>query len=342
VIATTEKTTVQPNTLHRVRGLDGIRFALALCVTIGHIGLPVDVDPSSYQKPWNYAAAVYANAFNGPAAVVCFFLISGFCIHFPFRNQPVDLLSYFARRHVRIWTPILTALLLARFVGYKTSLLGDSILWSLIAEEIYYLIYPWLLASSRRFGWHMLLILSTVMAIAIALTNTSAKDYPSFGYSGNWILGLPVWISGCILADHFGQLAQRPRRILFWRLGLVATFVLTSVARFHLGIGYPWSLSVASIYFWFWLKAEIIYYQAIEPLAWLERLGKLTYSLYLTHLILFHILKMTFGDLPASVPLRLFYLTLILLGAAAFYVVIESPSHRLARWLGNRLSKTSR
>jgi len=323
----------------RVRGLDGLRFGLALCVVVGHIGLPISVDPSSYSLPWNYITAVYANAFNGPAAVVCFFLISGFCIHFPYRYKSIDFVSYFARRHIRIWIPIFTALLLAKSLGYRTSLLGESILWSLIAEEIYYLLYPWLLGLSRQFGWCRLLLVSAILAFALVLANPSAQDYPSFSFYGNWILGLPVWISGCLLANQYDQLKNHAPAILLWRFGLLATFVLTSIARFHFGLGYPWSLSLAAIYFWFWLRAEILHYKTNEPFLLLENLGKLTYSLYLTHLVFFHVLKLIVGDLPSNVFWRLSYLILIVVAAAIFYAVIESPSHRLARMLGKRLAK---
>src|ERR1700737_465476 len=53
--------------------------------------------------------------FNAPAAVIFFFVISGFCIHFPNRNGVVmrSWKLYYARRYLRTLIPMMAALGLA-------------------------------------------------------------------------------------------------------------------------------------------------------------------------------------------------------------------------------------
>ncbi|MHC5826388.1 MAG: acyltransferase family protein, partial [Nostoc sp.] len=90
----------------RVRGLDTLRFFFALWVVFGHLGfLPLAIDKSNIFG--KIISGIYGNLFSGPAAVIGFFVISGFCIHYPYRyDKKLFLVPYFSRRHVRIWIPI--------------------------------------------------------------------------------------------------------------------------------------------------------------------------------------------------------------------------------------------
>lgn len=332
----------------RVQGLDTLRLALALCVVFGHIGLPIAADPSSHTLPWSAFAAIYANAFNGPAAVVCFFVISGFCIHYPYRNQKtLELLPYFSRRHIRIWVPIAAAVIAAKCVGLRVVVLGDSILWSLIAEEIYYLLYPILRWLRLRWSWLGLIVMAYAAAILMAATDVSAMNYPSFGIGGNWILGLPCWLLGCHLAqtsDGWGIVAPRVSLMRVWTLRtiIVAVGTLCSIARFHLAIGYPWSLTVCSPLIYYWLHQEIVYYRDHAPIQILESAGQMTYSIYLTHLLASRFLTNHVGPISEELLPRVLYFVGVLTLTASFYFTIERPSHRLARATANWILTRSR
>jgi peptidoglycan/LPS O-acetylase OafA/YrhL len=69
----------------RVQGLDSIRFS-ALVVVLFHFGLIsrsyLGTDPRGLAA---VSRGILGSLFDGPAAVIVFFVISGFCIHFPFR-----------------------------------------------------------------------------------------------------------------------------------------------------------------------------------------------------------------------------------------------------------------
>src|ERR1700722_18290217 len=73
------------NAVSRVLPISSIRFVLAMWVVLSHFGIPVLREHRSLDFLW-ILRAIVNTAFNGPAAVIVFFVISGFCIHFPNRK----------------------------------------------------------------------------------------------------------------------------------------------------------------------------------------------------------------------------------------------------------------
>src|SRR5580704_8707351 len=68
----------------RVLPISSIRFVLAAWVALGHFGIPILQAPQQGRILWVVRGLVN-NAVSGQAAVIVFFVISGFCIHFPNR-----------------------------------------------------------------------------------------------------------------------------------------------------------------------------------------------------------------------------------------------------------------
>lgn len=328
----------------RVLGIDTLRFFMALWVVFSHFGfLPLDIDQSHFIG--NVIAAIYGNIFSGPAAVIVFFVISGFCIHYPYRHgKKLLLIPYFARRHIRIWIPIFIAILIGNPLGVRLTVIQDSILWSLVAEEIYYLIYPVLLLLKKKWGWKNILLVSYVGAILVILQDPLAGNYPSYGGHLNWLLGLPCWLLGCCLAEREGGSFKKSHNaninILIWRWRLTAWFLSWSCSalRFYSPVKYPWTLTVYAIFVFFWLEKEIIYYQIKTPSSVLENAGKGSYSIYLIHLhgaALYAYLSLPITNMALQ---WLIQIALTLLVCYIFYFFIEKPSHFLARNLAARLS----
>src|ERR1700680_1198420 len=71
--------------------ISSLRFVLAIWVVAGHYGLPIFREGPKERLSWA-VRALFNNSINGPAAVTIFFVISGFCIHFPNR-QGVEILE---------------------------------------------------------------------------------------------------------------------------------------------------------------------------------------------------------------------------------------------------------
>jgi peptidoglycan/LPS O-acetylase OafA/YrhL len=322
----------------RVGGLDSLRFVLASWVMFGHLGRLPYAEAIPRDSPLALAARlVYNNSISGPAAVIAFFVISGFCIHFPYRNvDRLALFPYFARRHIRILTPVAAALVLARLQGTSIYGLSDSILWSLVCEEIYYTIYPLLLRLHRRWSWPWLIGVAFAAALGVAATNPTAGNYPSYGWTMNWVLGLPCWLLGCHLAQGWDDLRARAASVTTasiwaWRLGIWGLSVVCSALRFHSVFTYPWTLNLFAFVVALWIRREIGHALAVPPVGWLEWAGAASYSIYLVHVLGQRLVRDTLPLQPARLPGWLLVNIAVLALCYVFYRLVERPSHSLAR-----------
>lgn len=328
---------------NRVRGLDTLRFFLALWVVFGHLGfIPLTLSDATWFG--KLAHFVYANAFSGPSAVIVFFVISGFCIHYPYRDEKkLNLIAYFSRRHIRIWVPIITAVLISLPIDKTFIDLDNSVLWSLLAEEIYYLIYPMLLTWKRKIGWKPILAVSYVGAFLVIMTDPLAGNYPSYGSYLNWILGLPCWLLGCCLAERADALrtaaTSKEAHIWRWRFAAWGLTWLCSAMRFHTPIKYPWTLTLFAIFAFFWLQKEIIHFKNHAPIPFLERAGRSSYSIYLVHKLAPALYLYFLIPKPAN-PF-LFWLVEMAFTASLcfmFYKLVEKPSHFWARQIAKKIA----
>ena len=321
----------------RVLPISSLRFILALIVLIGHTEFPFLREPQHNPILWA-VRALLRTAFNGPAAVVVFFVISGFCIHFPNRaglSMP-SWKAYYARRYIRILIPMAAALLLALPLRFPFNLFHQSILWSLLCEEIYYFLYPLFLTLQRQFGWSKLLAVAGVLSLCVILTDPRAKDYPGFGPGLNWLLGLPCWLLGCHLAARFEVIRLRnvdTIQIWGWRAGAWVLSVIAAILTFHTPVGHPWTLNLFAVYSLFWMEREIAYYHD-RPAPWFEGVGEASYSIYLVHQHGFN-LAVLMGSLSMSLTAGwAFTLATAAVFATLFYLLVERPSHKLARRIG--------
>ncbi len=138
----------------RLYRIDTLRFILALCVVCYHLRLTPFF--AHIEMPRIMRTVAYL-LFNGQAAVVVFFVISGMCIHFPFRYNPekIVLKNFYFRKFIRIGIPALLLYLISVIFGIYKSL--DAVIWSLICELVYYLLYPLLLygngSAIHLYGW---------------------------------------------------------------------------------------------------------------------------------------------------------------------------------------------
>jgi len=322
----------------RINGLDSIRFVLACWVAVGHIGLfPLfqGIDPAT-RLGW-LLKGLYEATVNGPAAVIVFFVISGFCIHFPFRNGDFPRLArYYPRRYFRILAPLTAAISFNALLKVNMPLLGRSILWSIVCEEIYYLIYPGLLLLRRALGWRPLLIAAFILGGWVAWTDPAAGDYPSYGWRLNWLLGLPCWLLGCILAERSDSLQSSvsARSIWAWRFAIWFASCVSLGLRFHSSIGFPHTLNWFAILAYFWLEREIAYFRKAQPNPPLQWAGQWSYSLYLMHVaanvIFIRAAIPNFGFI-VNWSLRFGW---VLVVSYVFYLIVEKPSHSFARSLG--------
>ena len=176
--------------------------------------------------------------------------------------------------------------------------------------------------------------------------NPTWGDYPSFGLIKNALLGLPCWLLGVRLADWWAGTtmpASVPRarlNIWLWRSGIWALSSLALVLRFHSPIGYPWTLNLFAIACFFWLQRELVRYFLVRPLRLLEWGGTWSYSIYLVHPVA-QVAWLTVSASQVSSPLGswIMLITFIALTSYAFHLVVEAPSHQLAKRIAHHFQR---
>jgi len=320
----------------RFAGLDAIRFVCAYAVTSAHnpssLAFARELGPTA-----EVIAKILRDSVNGPAAVIVFFIISGFCIHLPYRaGQPIGI-DYFVRRYLRIGIPLCAALLISPLVGIPAGDLVKSVLWSLYCELVYYSIYPLLRGAATRVGWLTLTALAFLLAFSWAIVWPSPwGSYTTANVFRDSVIGLPCWLMGCLLAEREPFRVPSTRGIWLWRGAVFIASVSTLELHFHTRVRFAVSLNVFAILVFFWLSRELGYGQKHLPWSWLERAGAWSYSLYVLHPAAGRLQSFLFPSWPLGVT-WLLRIPLTLLTCYAFYRAVEKPSHRLARAAANAL-----
>ncbi|MBI1861968.1 MAG: acyltransferase [Deltaproteobacteria bacterium] len=324
----------------RLRGIDSIRFLCALIVVHNHMGNP---NPLYFFPDTAFLRALMMFGrvlFFAPAAVIIFFVLSGLCIHYPYRHgEPIEPLSFILKRLVRVALPLALATPFGLAMKLDFQIFNNNILWSLFAEIIYYTLYPTLMRLKTRMGWPRLLGTTFAVSLVLFLLQWDASEYPAFGVWGNWLAGLPCWLLGVRLAECVDDLRQSAwlRRFLL-RGSIIAGMSIAIILHFHTRFTNPFVLNLYAILAFFWLREEVAHFKNHKPWQWLESLGKASYSLYLTHL---PIIVAVAWKLP--IPFGRFrwfgILGSALVGSWVFYWLVEKPCHKLAQMIPKRLRR---
>ncbi|MGV3658726.1 MAG: acyltransferase family protein [Prosthecobacter sp.] len=324
------------------RFLDVMRFVSALWVMLSHVGAPPLDALLSGPRAELVRKALIA-PFSGLAAVMVFFVISGFCIHYPYAaGRPLRLLPFYLQRFTRIGLPLAAAWGVHAWCGTLHWL--NNVLWALVCEIIYYAIYPLLRVLMARFGTHRVVAGFFLVSwlFCLLVPETGYGHIIAYGYGWTWLVGLPVWLCGCALADWFAGKEAVPQvagRLASWmerhlvpaRAGV---WVLSSVLLV-LGIQeivfFKYSLPAFGLVVLVWLLAEMRRPDA--EVSWMARFGAAGYSIYLIHPVA------QLPDLPVIAglhPLLAWCGRMVVVAGASllFYSIIEKPSHGLARRLG--------
>lgn len=333
-----------------IYGLDSIRFVLALIVLLSH--LPNTFVNSATHKSTISQILITINhqMFCGPAAVITFFILSGFVIHFPNRHkEKFDVASYLVRRIFRIGIPLLIVVLIA----IHFNLFNRVPVWSLYCELFYYVIYPvlfWIKVS-----WRKKLIVSFVVAFVIVISLdvnifTAILTHSNNGYKfelwelgvlPTFFIGLPAWLIGVVLANKIDTLQYEVKfkSLLFYRFLVYSTSCALLVAAFHFHISYIISLNIFALFAVKWIEKEIVYYRNHNTNRIFEFLGRISYSIYLIHGLLITFLSLYIVHKAWSYPL---YVLIPILISLILYYLVELPSHKLALYLSKKINSPTR
>jgi peptidoglycan/LPS O-acetylase OafA/YrhL len=346
--------------------LDHLRFFAALLVVVWHaIHSNGIIAPSYVPKFWGLSIFE-----EGHTGVALFITLSGFLFQALGRNSDLDYVQFLRNRVLRIAPLFLTWVLFIYYTGTAdpaklffsvfallnrdtlpevNTVLGGG--WTIVVEFQFYLIFPFLLAFTRRYG---LRYLCGLLALAIALRAGVwyARDsvqmlayWTMFGRIDQFLLGM----IGCEVFFRHPRLFRS--RIAL--AGLIAVWALlmhrfNELGGFYNHSGYP-STSSIWVYFTtlegFFYSSIAAFYLGIESrmpaaldkfFAWL---GTLSFSFYLNHGIVIEIaykISIAMGftiigfwrglafALIACIPL-------VTVVSAATYYLIEKPFLSLRR-----------
>jgi peptidoglycan/LPS O-acetylase OafA/YrhL len=293
--------------------LDGLRGAAVALVIVHHVTPPVE--------------------FGGWIGVHVFFVLSGFLITSLLvreraRTGRVDLVRFYLRRALRLYPPLLTAIIVlaplgiivSGAVGYvKASALTASYLmnlyttftgagvqgwghtWTLALEEQFYLIWPVAFlvafAGSRRSPR-----LATGVLAALALASVVVGSVPGTDPSGvNPLMSAGGLAVGCVMAltrDAWSDAARHP---LVAPAGIAALVVAVVVGGTHAADA---GLALAVLGTVLVLAALVEGGgRVVQAFSWtpLVYIGAISYELYLWHYPLLQYLTAITGGTPASV-----------------------------------------
>lgn len=321
----------------RIVGIDSVRAFAALSVMLAHILGPVMPDLFGLLHIGGESLSKYI--FTGQPAVIAFFVVSGFCIHYPYTSKGPNAIAFWSARWIRILIPALLALLMAKLAALpKYNFIDGFILWSIVCELVYYTLYPFLYKLASYSSWEKLFGVSILVSFGIVLTLGSDQygNANKYGPMLNWLVALPAWLIGCVLAERIaaGSRVAEGSNIGLKRFGIALIASALYWMTMNTPIGFYLTMNLFSILVFFWLAAEIDH--AKQGATYFESVGKWSYSIYLFHIIIFSFFVQSMGR--ADVPTRLLSIPLVLLGCYLMYRLIEKPAHELARRIFKRLS----
>jgi peptidoglycan/LPS O-acetylase OafA/YrhL len=344
--------------------IDALRFILASWVAIGHLGhFPLFGKQLAHASGAIHSIDRFVHTLIwGLPAVMAFFVISGFCIHMPFK-QPGDIpiLRFYLRRYIRVLAPVMVTVILMTQLFPEMHILGSesilwkSMLWSLVCEEIYYAVYPALRAIRFKVGWWPIMGATIATSIALSAHFHRAPEWSDIGPIPTALILFPVWISGCMLAEKAQALKSLESAWVIgaWRMGAWFTMWVSEFLLFHMGISKVVSMMYVGGVAYFWIRAEIAYYKNPDknadqnpdntraPSRLLVSAGAFSYSLYLVHPGVLEGVKRFVPEVDVLTRSGwLFTVIAILAFAYVFYLLIEAPSHRLAKRIRLSPAKT--
>ncbi|HYG91338.1 MAG TPA: acyltransferase [Azospirillum sp.] len=356
----------------RIATLDSLRGIAALIVLLHHTYTTLPESLLSALKPYMGVTPLRLVA-DGRPAVILFFVLSGFVLTLPFLNgRHLGYRRFLLQRVCRVYLPLAAAVLLAAalclmldpgpldgvngwieswswsrevtlelvaahllMTGQGEAAVLDGPLWSLVYQLRISALLP-LLILWGRLGprWALVLALALYGLVGVGLKEAGVGTHPLFAETP-WQAVLvtlhfvPFFLFGVVLALHGETFVA----VLGW-LTLPGRVVLWLVAGHALTMGDDLASAGGSTLL-IALSLASPTAQRILSLPVLEWLGQVSYSLYLTHLlVLLTLLHLLHGVLPLVVILAA-AVPASLVVADLFYRRVEVPAIALGRRLAH-------
>jgi peptidoglycan/LPS O-acetylase OafA/YrhL len=359
----------RPTDAVRMRYIDTLRGVAALLVVWLHAsGNFALVNPNATRS---WLSTIPATFDVGHVGVVVFFLISGFVIPFSIdaRSQ-APVRSFLVKRFFRLFpaywlsVPLAAA---ATFWIWKTSFparelvlnfamlqdvfdarRAEGVYWTLPVEIVFYLIVVGLLLSRDLFVPRRVAAMSAALGLAFAIALPLYRPgirMPSENATF-WLLNLSIMLWGTVYRSYVDRdpaLSQRAGTIIVWGLGAfyaVALPLLALASNAYMRVTLPTYLAGFAIFIVGarWLRVET------RATDWL---GRISYSMYLFHLVVFltiewWLLKQQAGSAWRTQALGVYVAigtAIVLVVATLVYYAIEKPGIRIGHRLASRIGR---
>jgi peptidoglycan/LPS O-acetylase OafA/YrhL len=369
----------------RNRALDGLRGAAAVVVLSYHelvatvpsfYRVSHDPAPKNIQvggAAWWLIYTPLHLLWAGPEAVFLFFVLSGYVLALPALRprQKAWWASYYTRRTVRLYLPVLASLLLAlatvaairrgsnaatTWWGHGIAVSGTGVgealhdaplvrgagvlnspLWSLQYEVIFSIMLPLYIYLARRLAKFRV---AEAAVVLIALTAAQHYDLAPLMY----LLMFAVGVMMAFQRDFLASMADRVGPGVWCFLLAVSVLLITcSWTTFGIGGNNSWAAhlgapcltaAVAGSALMVFMVSEWPAARSLGESRIAQWVGRRSFSLYLTHVPLIAGLLFLLGKTPDALVFLVLCTPAALLLADVFFRLIEAPSHRLAQRLG--------
>lgn len=365
----------------RIDELDSLRGLAAATVLFHHflISLPGIETPAAGKTfvKWISFPPLHI-LWAGSQAVILFFVLSGFVLSLPFLHGKPSYFGFIIKRVFRIYVPYIVAILMAiafklaippaRVVGFSdwfngvataqptysstlshVAFLGyyranlDPVTWSLVHEMRISLVFPLIMYFIITQDWVVCMgsgiLLWGVSSLLIHIIKPEFST--SVFYTTEYIM---MFIMGALIAKHraylrsaYQKLSQAGAAILAF-LGILA-YTYPFMPTFHAINNFAVSIGASIFVIMAFSSPRFSTFLLLKPVPFL---GKMSYSLYLFHAIVFINIILLLHS-KCSLGVMLFVSLVCAIGTAALaYYLIEVPSIQLGALLSRRCSPESR
>lgn len=306
------------------------------------------------------------------SGVILFFLLSGFCISLPYvgnNARKLNLEEYAIRRFFRIYPPYLIAIiftLIIEFVllklyalpvapytsylanvfmvqNYTTgALTSNGALWTLPVELELYIAFPVVFYLLKNWGDRALIIITGIVSLIALSLFISGQFWMGSDFAMYWV----VWCAGVLLAREYanGTLGKPSTWLLVTAVMAIGIAIVLQVR----GIPSPYLELFFGFFYlmllWFGISTEYRWNKYIPGgiVKAMNVLGTCSFSLYLIHKPVFRLIGIIwvnyFGGKPVNFLIPVGFSILMVFIAWGFYLLIEAPTHALAK----KLSRTKK
>lgn len=353
----------------RESSLDSLRGIAALDVVLAHaLGLASATLPLLSLWVRFTPLRLFGQA---RSAVIFFFVLSGYVLALQILGQPLTYPRYLVRRFCRIYLPFAASILAAgvliavignrpllrypgtmtdwqdgsvptivrhfMMTGLRADIQMNGVVWSLIHEMRVSLFMPLLVAAMVRVPVRTCVALVGMSGLAFAALTQLGEQQGLYDARTVWSsLLMTVYYVAPFAIGIFA--AVKRDELLPWFAAhplLVWIVPLVGITFLHFGIGiFAFDLinSLAGAWVIIAVLANAHVKSALEH-SWFVWFGKVSYSLYLIHLLVFLSLVNLFGDAIPTLPLVGLAIVVSLGAAEVMNRIVEKPADALGKRL---------